>query len=83
MENTIDHGNEPASYPSIEVEKQLSKVEGLVTHLKKHLPEIWMREQAEEIHEAANSARGHFREFLQHTRDERMRMIELSCASSK
>ena len=82
MKNTTDHGNEPPRFPSIEVEKQLSKVEGLVAHLKKHLPEIWMREHAEEIHEAANSARGHFREFLDETRRERMRLIEqVSCAS--
>lgn len=80
----MDHGNESASFPSIEVEKQLSRVEGLITHLKGHLPEIWMREQAQDILESANSARGHFREFLNETRAERMRMIEqISCASSK
>ncbi len=83
MENTIDHGDEPATYPSIEVERRLSTIEGLCAHLQKHLPEIWMREHVEDIHDAANSARGHFREFLNETRAERMRLIELSCASSK
>ena len=76
--NTTDHGNEPATFPSIEVEKHLSRIEGLISHLQKSLPEIWMREQAQDIHEAANEARGHFREFLNETRAERMRLIELT-----
>ena len=68
--------------PSIEVEKQLSKVEGLMRHLRTHLPEIWMREQADQVLEAANEARGQFREHLNFTRHERMRLIEMvSCAS--
>ena len=81
----MDHGNEPASYPSIEVEKKLSRMEGLVKFMienpdkREHCDVV-----LEQVLEAANEARGHFREFLQITRAERMRMIEqLSCASSK
>ena len=80
----MDHGNESASYPSIEVERQLSRVEGLIAHLSSQLPEAWMCEQAQDILDSANNARGHFREFLTQTRAERMRMIEqISCASSR
>lgn len=84
MENTIDHGNEPASYPSIDVERKLSRVEGLVKYMidnpdkREHCDVV-----LEQVLEAANEARGHFREFLQITRAERIRMLELSCASSK
>jgi len=80
----MDHGNEPASYPSIEVERKLSRVEGLVKYMIDNPDE---RDSCdvilEQVLEAANEARGFFREFLNYTREERMRMIELSCASSK
>lgn len=85
MENTIDHGNEPARYPSIEVEKKLSRVEGLVKFMidnpdKREYCDVVL----DQVLEAANEARDHFREFLDDTRAERMRMIEqLSCASSR
>ena len=80
----MDHGNEPARYPSIEVEKKLSRVEGLVKFMIDN-PE--KREHCdvvlEQVLEATNEARGFFHEFLNETRSERMRLIELSCASSK
>ena len=85
MENTIDHGDEPARFPCIEVEKKLSRVEGLVQFMinnpdrREHCDVV-----LEQVLEAANEARGFFREFLQNTRAERIRLIEqFSCASSK
>ena len=80
----MDHGNEPASFPSIEVEKKLSRVEGLVKFMIDN-PE--KREHCdvvlEQVLEAANEARGFFHEFRNETRSERMRLIQLSCASSE
>ena len=69
--------------PSIEVEKQLSRVEGLVKFMinnpdkREHCDEV-----LSQVLEAANEARGQFREHLNFTRHERMRLIEMvSCAS--
>ena len=77
MEKEIDHGAEPPRFPCIEVERQLSRVEGL---LKFMIDNPDKREHCdvvlEQVLEAANEARGHFREFLNVTRAERMRLIE-------
>ena len=78
----MDHGNEPARFPSIEVEKKLSKVEGLLNFLISNPDTIMRHEVLREALENTNEARGNFREFLQVTRSERLRMIELSCALS-
>ena len=79
-----DHGNEPATYPSIEVERKLSRVEGLVKFMinnpdKREYCDVVL----DQMLEAANEARGHFRDYMMDVSDERMRLIELSCASSK
>ncbi len=79
----MDHGNEPGNYPSIEVERKLSSVEGLTSFLINNPDATTRHEVLRQILETTNEARGQFREFLQITRDERLRMIELSCASSK
>ena len=80
----MDHGNEPARYPSIEVEKFLSRAEGLVSYLIKYPDKRDSCDVVlEQVLEAVNEARGSFREFLTVTREERMRLIELSCASSE
>ena len=78
-----DHGNEPATYPSIETERSISGAQGLLKALTSQLPEIWQREQAAEIQSTLDNARGHFRDYLMDVSDERMRLIELSCASSE
>ena len=80
MENTIDHGNEPARFPCIETEKALSRAQGLLKHLQDHLPEIWMRDQGKVIQLNLEIAREAFREVLQNNREERMRLIELASA---
>ena len=80
----MDHGNEPPRFPCIETEKALSRAQGLLKHLQKHLPEIWMRDMSKDIQSSLDEARDSFHQVLQNNREERMRMIEqLSCASSK
>lgn len=76
MENTIDHGDEPARFPCIETEKALSRAQGLMKALKKDLPEIWQRELGQDIIDNLDIAREAFREVLQNNREERMRLIE-------
>lgn len=80
MEDTIDHGNEPARFPCIETEKAISRAQGLLKHLQTHLPEIWMRDQGKDIQHNLEIAREAFREVLQNNREERMRLIELASA---
>jgi len=80
MENTIDHGNEPARFPCIETEKALSRAQGLMKALRKDLPEIWQRELGQDIIDSLDSAREAFHEVLQNNREERMRLIELASA---
>jgi len=78
----MDHGNEPATYPSIEVERALSRAQGLLNYLQKELPEIWMRSQANDIQHELKQARSCFRDYMMDVSDERMRLIEqVSCAS--
>ena len=79
MENTIDHGDEPARFPCIETEKALSRAQGLLQHLQSHLPEIWMRDLGKDITDNLDIARESFREVLQNNREERMRLIEARC----
>lgn len=73
----MDHGNEPARFPSIEVEKKLSRVEALVKFMidnpdkREHCDVV-----LDQVRQATNEARCHFHEFLQETRSERMRLIE-------
>lgn len=79
MTHETDHGNEPARFPSIEVEKKLSRVEGLVQYMinnpdKREYCDVVL----EQVLEATNEARGLFREFLNETRDERMRLVKLA-----
>ena len=79
----MDHGDEPANFPSIEVEKKLSAVEGLTNFLINNPSASTRHEVLRQILETTNEARGNFHEFLKITRDERLRLIELSCASSE
>lgn len=76
MEDTIDHGAEPARFPCIETEKALSRAQGLMKALRKDLPEIWMRDLGKDIIDNLDIAREAFGEVLQNNRDERMRLIE-------
>ena len=79
MTHETDHGNEPARFPSIETEKMLSRAEGLVMFMIKHPDKRDSCDVVlEQVLEAVNEARGHFREFLNETRDERMRLIKLA-----
>ena len=83
MDN-IDHGNEPARFPCIELEKHLSRIQGLTQFMinnperRPHCDVI-----LQQVHEAAEEARSSFREVLTNQREERMRLIELSCASGE
>ena len=78
----MDHGNESATYPSIEVERALSRAQGLLNYLQKELPEIWMRSQAKDIQHELKRARSSFRDYMMDVSDQRMRLIEqVSCAS--
>ena len=78
----MEHGDKPATYPSIEVERSLSRAEGLLNYLQKQLPEIWMRSQAKDIQHELKQARSSFRDYMMDVSDERMRLIEqVSCGS--
>lgn len=79
MTHEQDPGNEPATFSSIEVEKKLSRVEGLVSFLinnPEHIPTS--TGVLHDILEATNEARGWFRDHLNDTREERMRLIKLA-----
>ena len=79
MTQQTDHGDEPATFPSIEVEKKLSRVEGLVSFLinnPEHMPTS--TGVLHDILQATNETRGWFRDHLNSTREERMRLIRLA-----
>ena len=82
-QHTTDHGNEPAYFPSVDTERQISRIEGLVSFLINNCPDTAMRRDTLlDIQESAQQARRHFRDYLMHVSDERMRLIEqVSCAS--
>lgn len=79
MTQQTDHGDEPATFPSIEVEKQLSRVQGLVSFLinnPEHTPTT--ARVLHDILQATNNTRDCFRDHLNNTREERMRLIRLA-----
>ena len=76
MENTIDHGDEPARFPCIETDKAISRAQALLKHLQNNMPEIWMRDLGRDIQLNLEQARSSFHEVLNNNREERMRLIE-------
>ena len=84
------HGNEPAYFPSVETERQISRIEGLVQFILENQKEKLLQagdvtalDAIRDIQESAQQARRHFRDYLMNVSDERMRLIEqVSCASA-
>jgi hypothetical protein len=80
----MDHGNEPAEYPSIEVERMFSRIEGVTRYLVNNPNSLTRDELLQQILDAASCGRSSFRDHLMNVSDERMRLIEqVSCASSE
>ena len=57
--------------PSVETERSLNKAARLLEDLRGKLPEIWMREQADQVLTSLDSTRMHFRDHLMDVSDER------------
>ena len=56
--------------PSVETERSLNKAARLLEDLRGKLPEIWMREQADQVLTALDGTRMHFRDHLMDVADE-------------
>ena len=78
----MDHGNEPAEYPSIEVERMFSKIEGVTRYLVNNPNSLTRDDLLQQILDAASSGRSSFRDYMMDVSDARMRLIEqVSCGS--
>ncbi len=56
--------------PSVETERELNRAQRLLETLRAQLPEIWQREQADEILRSMDRTRMHFRDYMMDTSDE-------------
>ena len=56
--------------PSVETERSLNKAARMLEDLRGKLPEIWMREQADQVLTSLDSTRMHFRDHLMDVSDE-------------
>ena len=62
--------------PSVETERELNRAHVLLESLRAELPEIWHREQADEILASLHRTRTHFRDYMMEVADERVQLIE-------
>lgn len=56
--------------PSVETERSLNKAARLLEDLRGKLPEIWMREQADQVLTSLDRTRMHFRDYMMDVSDE-------------
>ena len=56
--------------PSVETERELNKAARLLETLRGKLPEIWMREEADQVLTALDRTRMHFRDHMMDVSDE-------------
>lgn len=56
--------------PSVETERELNRAQRLLETLRSQLPEIWQREQADEILRSLDHTRMHFRDYMMDVSDE-------------
>ena len=64
--------------PSVETERSLNRAARLLEVLRGKLPEIWMREEADDVLSALDNTRMHFRDYMMDVSDE----IESLCAKA-
>ena len=56
--------------PSVETERELNRAASLLEDLRSKLPEIWMREEADQVLTALDRTRMHFRDYMMDVSDE-------------
>ncbi len=83
-EEMLDHAAEAPPFPAIEVEKLLSRAQGLTSFLLNNPEKRASADQLlKDVWDAIEEARQNYHTVLTNQREERSRLIELCCASDK